>query len=177
MANYERTSRIDLTTAGTLVAYAVETTAGERPTSGWTHIPGITSTPDYNAAPNMINTTTLDELSEEVGKPGLKSLPTGSAYAANYTNELDKQWNNDVMPKFEAAKKAGLRMWITHVTPDIDNAFYFPAEPSPLAPPADSVSAVKSINLYFTKVGETVEESAPTSISAYKPTSSLSSGY
>lgn len=161
--------RIDLSTAGVKVAYAFETVSGTRPTTGWTHIPGISSIPSMNESPNMINTTTLDETVEEVGVPGLKSLPSATGYTANYTNALDKQWK-DVMTKYETAKTSGLRMWLAIIIPGIDNAFYFTVEPSPLGVPGADVGSVLSIDLYITKMNEVTQDEKPTQVEAWEAT-------
>ena len=162
----ERTPRIDLSTAGIAVAYAFEMTAGTRPTSTYTHIAGISSIPEMNESPEMIDTTTLDELVEHVGVPGLKGLPSATGFTANYTEKLDQQWS-DLMKKYEQAEAAGLRMWATVVIPGVTKAFYFPVKPTYLGVPAADVGNVLSITLYLTKVGEVKQAEKPTSIVAW----------
>ena len=46
-----------VSTAGMFLAYSVETTAGERPTEGYLVVPEMKDMPDFNAAPNAIDTT------------------------------------------------------------------------------------------------------------------------
>ncbi len=164
--NYSRTPRVDISTAGIIVAYAFETTANTRPTAGWTHIPGIKSIPSMNEQPNMIDTTTLDELTTRVGVPGLKGLPTGTNFTASWTDALIKQWA-DVMSKYETAKSSGKQMWITVVVPGITDAFYFSAIPSALDLPAAGVEAAAEIDIYITPTSERTMAAKPTSISAW----------
>lgn len=164
--NYSRTPRVDISTAGIIVAYAFETTANTRPTTGWTHIPGIKSIPSLNEQPNMIDTTTLDELTTRVGVPGLKGLPTGTNFTASWTDALIKQWA-DVMSKYETAKSSGKQMWITVVVPGITDAFYFSAIPSALDLPAAGVEAAAEIDIYITPTSERTMAAKPTSISAW----------
>lgn len=164
--NYSRTPRVDISTAGIIVAYAFETTANTRPTTGWTHIPGIKSIPSLNEQPNMIDTTTLDELTTRVGVPGLKGLPTGTNFTASWTDALIKQWA-DVMSKYETAKSSGKQMWITVVVPGITDAFYFSAIPSALDLPAAGVEAAAEIDIYITPTSERTMDAKPTSISAW----------
>ena len=52
---------INLSTAGIFLAYAVEETAGTRPTAGYKKITGAKSTPSLNPSPETLETTTLDE--------------------------------------------------------------------------------------------------------------------
>ena len=164
--NYSRTPRVDISVAGIIVAYAFETTANTRPTAGWTHIPGIKSIPSLNEQPNMIDTTTLDELTTRVGVPGLKSLPTATNFTASWTDALIKQWA-DVMSKYETAKSSGKQMWITVVVPGITDAFYFSAIPSALDLPAVGVEAAAEIDIYITPTSNRTMAAKPTSISAW----------
>ena len=48
-----------VSTAGMLVKYAVETTAGARPTSGYTTIPGVKMIPAVFNEPNALQSTDL----------------------------------------------------------------------------------------------------------------------
>lgn len=167
--SYATTSRVDLSAAGVKVAYAFETTAGTRPTTGWTHIPGIKSIPSMNEQPNMIDTTTLDELTTHVGVPGLKGLPNSTNFTASWTEALIKQWNDDVMAKYNAKKESGLQMWITVVVPGITEAFYFSAIPSALDLPSIGVDTALDIDIYITPTSERVMAEKPDTISAYQP--------
>lgn len=163
-----RTTRVDLTTAGVAVAYAFGKTI---PTTGWTHIAGIRSIPSMNEQPNVIDTTTLDELVSRVGKPGLKGLPTSTNFTASFSNVLCKQWR-DIITKYKAALENGSQMWITIVIPGIDFAFYFTADPSNLDVPAMSVDSAIDVDLYITPTSERETADAPEQISAWSESSS-----
>lgn len=52
---------IYLSTAGIHLKYAVETEKGVRPTTGYTDLVGVKSTPSLNPAPDTLETTTLNE--------------------------------------------------------------------------------------------------------------------
>ena len=67
-------SIINLSTAGVQLAYAVEATAGTRPSTGFTRIHGIKSTPSLNPAPETIEATTLDETEYKTYVNGLHKL-------------------------------------------------------------------------------------------------------
>ena len=51
----------ELSTAGVLLKYAVETTAGTRPTTGYTTVPSIKSIPDLNPEPESLEVTDLSD--------------------------------------------------------------------------------------------------------------------
>ena len=48
-------------TAGMFLCYACETSAGTKPSTGWTKIPEVKSIPSFNSAPETIESTTLEE--------------------------------------------------------------------------------------------------------------------
>ena len=48
-------------TAGMRLYYAVETSAGTRPSTGLVKIPEIKSIPSFNPSPETIQSTTLEE--------------------------------------------------------------------------------------------------------------------
>ncbi len=52
---------LELSTAGVLLKYACETTAGTRPTTGYTQIPNIKSIPDFNPEPESLEVTDLSD--------------------------------------------------------------------------------------------------------------------
>ena len=69
---------VALSTAGVTVGYAVETTAGTRPTSGYTAIPDIKSTPELNPEPEAHEATDLEETEYKFYVAGLKAHGSGS---------------------------------------------------------------------------------------------------
>ena len=85
---------INLSTAGIQLLYAVETTAGTRPTtaSAYTRIKGVKSTPSLNPAPDTLETTTLDETEYKTYIDGLKDLGGSLEFTFNLTEELIDDW-------------------------------------------------------------------------------------
>ena len=152
---------INLSTIGVQLHYAVEATAGERPTSGYTRIYGIKSTPSLNPAPETIETTTLDELEYKTYVDGLKDLGGALEFTFNLTEELIEKWDT-LMTSYEAAKADNKRTWFVIVVPGLTEAFYFPGNPSSMGLPETSVNAVLEITNYITPVGAPVKAAKPT---------------
>ena len=152
---------IDLTTIGVKVSWAVETAAGTRPTTGYKKFTGIKSTPDYNSAPETIETTTFDNLEYRTYVSGLKDQSDAKEYTANFTNEFIDEWDAFVQAA-ETGNATGLKAWICQEVPNLDNAYYIPVEPSPLGFPAAEVAAVFEGSVYVTVTGEPVWGAAPT---------------
>lgn len=53
---------LEISTAGVTLKYAVETTAGTRPTASYVTIPNIKATPDFNPEPSTLEVTDLSDL-------------------------------------------------------------------------------------------------------------------
>ena len=152
---------INLSTIGVQLHYAVETEKGIRPTTGFTRIYGIKSTPSLNPAPETIETTTLDELEYKTYVDGLKDLGGALEFTFNLTQELNEKWDA-LMEAYEAGKVAEKQTWFAIVVPGLTDAFYFPGNPSAMGLPETSVSSVLEITNYITPVGAPIKAPKPT---------------
>lgn len=140
---------INLSTAGTTLSYAVETTAGTRPTKGYTIIPGVKSTPATNVSPETLDTTDLAETEYKTYIDGLKDLGGALEFTANMTEVLMSKWEA-LMTSYETAKSSGKSIWFCIATKGLSKAVYFKGNPSPLGMPETSVGAVLENTLYIT---------------------------
>ena len=140
---------INLSTAGIKLKYAVETTKGTRPTSGYTALTGAKSTPSLNPSPDTLETTTLDELEYKTYIDGLKDLGGALEFTFNLTQELVEQWDT-LMTAYETAKAAEKATWFVIEIPGLTKAFYFTGNPSAMGIPETSVNSVLEITNYIT---------------------------
>lgn len=152
---------INLSTAGVKLMYAVEATAGTRPTSGYKHIKGAKSTPSLNPSPETLETTTLDETEYKTYIDGLKDLGGALEFTFNLTEELIELWDG-LMEEYETAKVAGKATWFTIVVPGLSESFYFTGNPSAMGLPETSVSAVLEITNYITPTNAPEKFDKPT---------------
>lgn len=152
---------INLSTAGVELQYAVETTAGTRPTTGYTRIKGIKSTPSLNPSPDALETTTLDELEYKTYIDGLKDIGGAIEFTFNLTEELMTAWDT-LMEAFEAGKAAGKATWFTIIIPGLTNSFYFTGNPSAMGLPETSVNSVLEITNYITPTNAPEKFAKPT---------------
>ncbi len=152
---------INLSTIGVQLHYCAETTAGERPTTGYTRIYGIKSTPSLNPAPDTIETTTLDELEYKTYVDGLKDLGGALEFTFNLTEELITKWDA-LMTAYETAKTGNKAIWFAIVIPGLTEAFYFPGNPSSMGLPETAVNSVLEITNYITPTGAPVKAAKPT---------------
>lgn len=152
---------IRLSTAGIKIGYAVETTAGTRPTTGYTYLTEIKEIPEINPEPSQLDTTTLDETEFRTYIPGLKDLGSALPLTANLTQDFKTAWETMVTAS-ETAKADNKATWFVIVIPNITEACYFQGEPTSLGVPAASVDSVLEINSYITPTSAPKWAAAPT---------------
>ena len=138
---------IELSSAGVSVQYAVETTAGTRPTSGYKKITGIKSTPDLNPGASSLDVTDLSDTEWKRYIGGLKDPGGALAFGANNTEDFQTDWAT-LVEKYNAAKAGGLGMWFAIVVPGLTKSFFMSVEPQPLGLSAIEVDSVLEIEAY-----------------------------
>jgi hypothetical protein len=145
---------IDLSTAGVTVQYAAETTAGTKPTTGYTKIPGIKAIPDLNPEPSGLDTTTLEAEEWKTYIQGLKDPGGAIQFTANNTEEFQTAWTT-LVEAYNTAIAADKEVWFAVVIPGLTKSFYFSGKPSDLGLSAIEVDAVLEIQPYITphKIG------------------------
>ncbi len=140
---------IALSTAGVTLGYAVEATAGTRPTTGFTVIPEIKEIPEMNPEPETLETTTLAATEYKTYIEGLKDLGGALGFLANYTTELETVWAA-LVEAYKTAKAAGKATWFEVKHPQLEKSVFFTGQPSAMGLPAMSVNAVLETNFYIT---------------------------
>ena len=149
-----------LSTAGMSLQYAVEVTAGNRPTSGYKTIPEIKSMPSFNPAPSTIDSTTLAETEYMTYVKGLKDLGGALEYGANLTEDLIDFWD-ELMDAYETASASGLAMWFAVVHPELSKATYYVGEPAPIGFNEATGGAMAETTLYITPNSAPIMEDKP----------------
>lgn len=138
----------ELSTAGILVKYAVEATAGTRPTSGYTAIPGIKSISDFNPEPNQLQVTPLSETKQHRYIPGLKDPGGAVSLTVNHYEDFRTAWTT-MYTAYETAAATGKALWVEYYIPD-DQSFFYRAIPSELGFGGADVDSVLENVAYFT---------------------------
>lgn len=138
---------IELSSAGVTVQWAVETVAGERPTTGYTKINGIKSTPDLNPETDSLEVTDLSDTEWKRYIGGLKDVGGDLAFGANNSEQFQTDWAN-LYEQYQTAAASGLGMWFAIVIPGLTKAFYVSVVPQPLGLSAIEVSSVLEIDAY-----------------------------
>lgn len=138
----------ELSTAGVLLKYCVETTAGTRPTSGYTKIPGIKAIPDFNPEPENLEVTDLSDTEWRRYIAGLKDPGGALSFTANLTTAFKTAWTT-LVTAYEGGLSTNKATWFEIMVPSF-GSFYFAGIPSSLGMSAMDVNAVLEIEAYVT---------------------------
>jgi hypothetical protein len=152
---------IALSTAGVTFGYAVETSKGTRPTTGYTNIPDVKEVPEMNPEPETLETTTLAETEFKTYIEGLKDLGGALSFLANYTTELETVWTA-LVSTYKTAKTDGKSVWFEVKHPGLTKSVFFTGQPSAMGLPAMGVNSVLETNLYITPTNAPVWEAKST---------------
>ena len=161
---------IALSTIGIKVSYAVEATAGTRPTTGYKHIPDLKSIPSINPAPNTADATTFDNLEYTSYVQLLKDIGGALEISANFTQELFEIWDA-MVTQYETAIADGKETWFCFDIPGFEKSAFITVQPARMGIPEASANALLETTVFITPTGEPVFEADPT----YADTSSLGS--
>ena len=140
---------IAVNTAGVTFGYAVETSKGTRPTTGYTLIPDVKEIPEMNPEPETLETTTLAETEFKTYIEGLKDLGGALSFLANFTEELEEVWG-ELVEAYKTAIASGLATWFEVKHPKLEKSVFFTGQPSAMGLPGMGVNAVLETNLYIT---------------------------
>jgi hypothetical protein len=139
---------MELSTAGVLLKYAVEATAGTRPTTGYTQVPSIKAIPDFNPEPESLEVTDLSDTEWRRYIAGLKDPGGALSFTANLTTAFKTAWET-LVTAAETAATTSKATWFEIMVPNF-GSFYFAGIPSPLGMSAMDVNAVLEIEAYVT---------------------------
>lgn len=148
---------IALSTAGVTMGYAVEATAGTRPTTGYVLIPDVKEVPEMNPEPETLETTTLAETEYKTYIEGLKDLGGALSFLANFTEDLEDKWAA-LVAEYKEAAEAGKAVWFEIKHPKLEKSVFFTGQPSAMGLPAMGVNAVLETNLYITPTNAPIWE-------------------
>ena len=140
---------IALSTAGVTIGYAVESTKGTKPTTGYINIPDVKEIPEMNPEPETLESTTLAETEFKTYIEGLKDLGGALSFLANYTIELEEVWA-ELVEAYKTAKAGDKSVWFEVKHPGLEKSVFFTGQPSAMGLPSMSVNSILETNLYIT---------------------------
>lgn len=143
-----------VSTAGMLLKYAVEATAGTRPTTGFTTVPGCKAIPALFNDPNTLQSTPLSATKNHTYIEGLGDSGGAIAITVNDYEEFRDAWE-DCISAYDGLT-GGKEMWFEVAYPDGSNldSFYFPGKPLPLGFGGADVDSVLENNANIVPTGD-----------------------
>lgn len=159
---------IPLSTIGVKISYAVETTAGTRPTTGYTHLVGLMSTPDFSVAPNTADVTSFDNLEYTSKLKLLKDIPDNLEFGMRFGQEAYDTWET-MVSAYEAGIETStgrLDTWYCIEIPNFDKAIFIKGEPSHIGLPSMEQNSGIDATCYITPLGEPKFATPPTTSSS-----------
>lgn len=136
---------LEFNTIGVKLKYCVETSAGSRPTSGYTQIPNIKNTPSIDINPAKIQVTDLeDEYHRYVD--GVKDVGESFDFTANLTVALKSKWAS-LVTAAQTAWASQKSTWFEISIPNFDS-FYFAGIPTELGVNEMAVDSVIESTLH-----------------------------
>lgn len=136
---------LEFNTIGVKLGYVTETTAGTRPTTGYTNIPDIKSIPAVELTPSNLEVTNLvDKYKRFI--TGVLDAGDSFDITANLTASLKTVWTS-LVSAANTAWASGKSTWFEISIPNFDS-FYFAGIPTEMGFGEMSVDAVAEASLH-----------------------------
>lgn len=137
---------LEFNTIGVKLGYKTETSAGTRPTSGYTNIPDIKSIPAIELTPSKLDVTNLvDHYRRYIN--GVQDAGDDIAVTANLTASLKTLWVS-LVSAAATAYASGKSTWFEISIPNYDS-FFFAGIPTELGTSELGVDAVIEATLHI----------------------------
>ena len=137
----------ELSTAGITIGYCVETTAGTKPTTGFTTIPNVKSIAEFNPEPATLEVTDLSDTEWKRYIPGLKDIGGAIALTVNMTKAFLTAWASAVSAATTGAATNKATWW--QVTVSGIGVFEFAGLPSDAGLPGIETDSVFEGDVYI----------------------------
>lgn len=121
---------LEITTVGAKVKYCWESTAGTRPTSGYTELTDVDTAPEQDLSIETIDVSNITDYITRYA-PGRQDPGGDMAFTLNHTDAVISAWSalaNDV----ETKRAEGLRLWFEYWFPGATKSYYWAGWPMAL---------------------------------------------
>lgn len=143
---------VDLSTAGIHVGYAIEATAGTKPTA-FIDIPNPKSIPDTNPDPSTYDVTSLNDTEWKRYIDGLKDAGGALAITFGMSQVFLDMWEG-ICDEYDAGKDDNKRMWLEFYHKRLDKGFFFTCTPTRMGWAASDVDSAWDTSVSVTPTGE-----------------------
>lgn len=137
-----------ISTVGSLTGYAVETTAGVKPTT-FKMLHRINASDEIAIETETIDASSLEDMIERT-IAGRGSTGGTFGVTVNVTDETITEWET-LIQEYETAKTAGKAMWYEEYFPSLEKAFFTKIEPPTVIPkPAREQNGLLTVTMTLT---------------------------
>ena len=137
-----------VSTLGSLTGYAVETTAGTKPTT-FKLLHRINASDEIAIETETIDASALEDMVERT-IAGRGSTGGTFGVTVNVTDETITEWET-LISEYEAGKKAGKALWYEEYFPSLSKAFFTKVEPPTVIPkPAREQNGLLTVTMTLT---------------------------
>ena len=137
-----------ISTLGSLTGYAVETTAGTKPTT-FKMLHRINASDEIAIETETIDASALEDMVERT-IAGRGSTGGTFGVTVNVTDETITEWET-LIQEYETAKTAGKAMWYEEYFPSLKKAFFTKIEPPTVIPkPAREQNGLLTVTMTLT---------------------------
>ena len=134
---------LEITTVGAHVKYCVETTAGTRPTSGYTEIPSVNQAPELSLEVDALDASDITDLITRY-VPGRQDPGGNKEFTLNHTESAITAWGT-LCASASTAFSSGKATWFEYQYPGASKSFFFSAYPLKLGTDGISQNQVDQI--------------------------------
>lgn len=137
-----------VSTVGALTGYAVEATAGTKPTT-FKMLHRVNSSDEISIDVETIDASALEDKVERT-IAGRGSTGGTFGVVVNVTDETIEEWET-LISEYETAKEAGKSMWYEEYYPALSKAFFTKVEPPTIIPkPARDQNGLLTVTMTMT---------------------------
>ena len=134
-----------ISTLGSLTGYAVETTAGVKPTT-FKMLHRINASDEIAIETETIDASALEDMIERT-IAGRGSTGGTFGVTVNVTDETITEWEN-LIQEYETAKTAGKAMWYEEYFPSLEKDFFTTIDPPTVIPkPARAQKGLSTVTI------------------------------
>jgi hypothetical protein len=135
---------LEISTVGASVKYVVETTAGTRPTTGYTVIPDITTAPEIAMSTDSLDASNLTDAYKRY-IPGQQDPGSDKTFTANHTEAFITAWAA-LVTAAETAIASGKATWFEYAFPGATNSYFWSGMPQDLGTDALDMNSVHTLS-------------------------------
>ena len=121
---------VEITSVGARVRVAIESTAGVRPTFGYTDIPDVNEAPEQDMSTETIDVSNISDYVTRYAD-GRQDPGGDQAFSLNHTDRVIDEWDA-LVAEANTALQSGKRLWFEYVFPAAKKSYFWAGKPKAL---------------------------------------------